>query len=173
VIDIGASTGGFVDCLLVHGAEAVTACDVGKGLLHPRIAADPRVTVRDSLNCRDLVAAVSRGDVAADHDLVVADVSFISLRILRDGILAAVRPGGAALLLVKPQFEARRREVDAGAGVIRDDDVRRRCVDEVAEAFAHAGCTERGRVDCAVHGPAGNREVWLWLDVPVVPSVGG
>lgn len=173
VIDVGASTGGFVDCLLAHGAHAVTACDVGKGLLHPRIANDPRVTVRDSLNCRDLAAAVERGDVAPDHDLVVADVSFISLRSLRDGILAAVRDGGAVLLLVKPQFEAQRREVDAGAGVIRDDEVRRRCVDEVAGAFARAGCAERGRVDCAVHGPAGNREVWLCLDVPRVPSVGG
>lgn len=171
VIDVGASTGGFVDCLLEHGASTVTACDVGKGLLHPRIASDPRVVVRDSLNCRDLGAAVARGDVSADHDLVVADVSFISLRTLRDGILAAVRPGGGVLLLVKPQFEARRDEVDAGAGVIRDDAVRMRCVDEVGEAFAQRGCTERGRVDCAVRGPAGNREVWLWLDAPAVPSV--
>lgn len=171
-IDVGASTGGFVDCLLEHGASGVTACDVGKGLLHPRIAGDPRVVVRESLNCRDLADAVQRGDVSGDHDLVVADVSFISLRALRDGILAAVRPGGWVLLLVKPQFEAQRREVDAGSGVIRDDSVRRRCVDEVAATYAQRGCRERGRVDCAVHGPAGNREIWLWLDTEAVRSVG-
>lgn len=173
VIDVGASTGGFVDCLLVHGARSVTACDVGRGLLHPRIAADPRVAVRDGVNGRDLAAAVARGDVASDHDLAVADVSFISLRVLRNGILSAVCPGGSALLLVKPQFEATRREVDAGAGVVRDDAVRTRCVDEVAQWYAQVGCTELGRVDCSVHGPAGNREVWLWLAVPDVPSVDG
>jgi 23S rRNA (cytidine1920-2'-O)/16S rRNA (cytidine1409-2'-O)-methyltransferase len=172
VIDVGASTGGFVDCLLTHGAATVTACDVGRGLLHPRIAADPRVVVRDSLNCRDLADAVARGEVAPDHDLVVADVSFISLRAVRDGVRAAVRPGGGALLLVKPQFEARRQEVDAGGGVIRDDAVRRRCVDEVAATYTDAGWRELGRVDCALHGPAGNREMWLWLAAGDVRSVG-
>ena len=161
VLDIGASTGGFVDCLLERGAMSVVACDVGHGLIHPRLAADPRVDVRDGVNARDLPALVQRGDFPAGFDLVVADVSFISLRMLLDGIKAVLFPGGEALLLVKPQFEATKAEVDRGGGVISDEAVRRRCIESVSRSLEEHGFRIRGEVDSAVPGPAGNREHWI------------
>lgn len=161
VVDIGASTGGFVDCLLERGAAFVVACDVGHGLLHPRLAADPRVEVRDGVNARDLPTLVGRGDFPNGFDLVVADVSFISLRMIMDGIRAVLGSRGEALLLVKPQFEATKEEADRGGGVITDELVRRRCVDTVARTLEEHGFAVCGDVESAIPGPAGNREHWI------------
>ena len=161
VLDAGASTGGFVDCLLQRGASRVVACDVGNGLLHRKIATDPRVDVRDGVNARDIESLISQGALVGDFDLVVADLSFISLRTVMRSLMSAVRLGGEMLLLVKPQFEAAKHEVDRGGGVIRDPDVRRRCIDEVAQAIREIGGEVVGEVESAVPGPAGNREHWL------------
>ena len=161
VLDAGASTGGFVDCLLQRGASRVVACDVGNGLLHPKISTDPRVDVRDGVNARDIESLIAQGALVGDFDLVVADLSFISLRAVMRSLMSAVRLGGEMLLLVKPQFEAAKHEVDRGGGVIRDPDVRRRCIDEVAQAIREIGGEVVGEVESAVPGPAGNREHWL------------
>jgi len=161
VLDAGASTGGFVDCLLQSGAARVVACDVGHGLLHPRIAGDPRVEVRDGVNARDIGAMVASGSLRGEFDLVVADLSFISLRTVLAGLVAAVRDGGELLVLVKPQFEATKVEVDRGGGVITDAAIRRRCIDEVAADLVAHGATVTGEIASAVPGPAGNREHWL------------
>lgn len=161
VLDAGASTGGFVDCLLQRGASVVVACDVGRGLLHPKIAADPRVEVRDGLNARDIVQAVQDGGIRGEFDLVVADLSFISLRAVMASLLSAVRSQGELLLLVKPQFEASKQEVDRGGGVISDPAVRQRCIDEVAFSLTQHGAVILGDVESGVPGPAGNREHWL------------
>ena len=152
VLDAGASTGGFVDCLLQRGAGQVVACDVGRGLLHPKIAADQRVEVRDELNARDIGASIRAGALVGDFDLVVAE-----------SLVAATRTAGQLLVLVKPQFEATKAEVDKGAGVIIDDAIRQRCIAEVREAFVRYGVQPRGEVESAVAGPAGNREHWLRL----------
>lgn len=161
VLDAGASTGGFVDCLLQRGAASVVACDVGHGLLHPRIASDARVEVRDGVNVREIGSLISEGRLTGGYDLVVADLSFISLRVVMRSLLSAARPGGELLLLVKPQFEATKAEVDRGGGVIRDGDVRRRCIDEVSASVRQEGADVVGDVESAVAGPAGNREHWL------------
>jgi 23S rRNA (cytidine1920-2'-O)/16S rRNA (cytidine1409-2'-O)-methyltransferase len=163
VLDAGASTGGFVDCLLQRGAGQVVACDVGRGLLHPKIAADGRVEVRDELNARDIGASIRAGALVGDFDLVVADLSFISLTLVAESLVAATRTAGQLLVLVKPQFEASKPEVDKGAGVIIDDAIRQRCIAEVREAFVRYGVRPRGEVESAVAGPAGNREHWLRL----------
>lgn len=161
VLDAGASTGGFVDCLLQRGARRVIACDVGRGLLHPKIANDARVDVRDEVNARDIGAMVRSGDLPGDCDVVVADLSFISLTLVVDSLVAATRPGGELLVLVKPQFEALKHEVDKGAGVIADEAIRRRCIDTVRTTLERQGATVIGEVESAVPGPAGNREHWL------------
>ncbi len=161
VLDAGASTGGFVDCLLQRGAAHVVACDVGRGLLHPRIASDPRVDTRDEVNAREIAALVATGALRGEFDLVVADLSFISLTLVVDGLVAVTRNGGELLVLVKPQFEARKEEVDRGRGVITDESIRARCIDTVRAALDLAGATVVGEVGSAVPGPAGNREHWL------------
>jgi 23S rRNA (cytidine1920-2'-O)/16S rRNA (cytidine1409-2'-O)-methyltransferase len=165
ILDAGASTGGFVDCLLQRGASRVVACDVGRGLLHASIAKDPRVEVRDGVNARELSALVQRGELLGDFDLVVADLSFISLRVVAEGLIGAVRRGGQMLLLVKPQFEATKPEVDKGGGVISDEAIRRRCIEEVTDAYTDAGASLVGEVESAVQGPAGNREHWLLFSI--------
>lgn len=164
VIDVGASTGGFVDCLLQRGARRVVACDVGVGLLHPKIAADPRVHVLDGVNAREL-AAVCEREGLGDFDLLVADLSFISLRLVVATFVQLVRTGGEMLLLVKPQFEATKAESDRGAGVITDETVRRRCIEEVKAACLVGGARPIGEVECAIRGPAGNREHWLRVSI--------
>ena len=118
--DLGASTGGFTDLLLQRGAAKVFAVDVGYGQLHPKLRADPRVVVRERENARHLDAASLGGPV----DLVTGDLSFISLRLVLPAVKALLRPGGAAVLLVKPQFEVGKGEVGKG-GVVRDDAQRR------------------------------------------------
>jgi 23S rRNA (cytidine1920-2'-O)/16S rRNA (cytidine1409-2'-O)-methyltransferase len=155
-LDIGASTGGFTDVLLQRGAARVIALDVGYGQLHERLRADPRVVVLERTNARALA------ELPFLPDLVVADVSFISLRLVLPPALALARPGWEAVVLVKPQFEAGRSEVAKG-GVVRDPGVRRRVVREIADAALAWGGETVGVVDSGLPGPKGNREVFLHL----------
>jgi len=155
-LDVGASTGGFTDVLLQRGAARVIAVDVGYGQLHPRLRADPRVTVLERTNARELVA------LPFPPQLVTADVSFISLRKALPPALALAAPGWQALVLVKPQFEAGRAEVGKG-GVVRDPEVHRRVLREVAEAALAWESEPTGVVDSGLPGPKGNREFFLHL----------
>jgi 23S rRNA (cytidine1920-2'-O)/16S rRNA (cytidine1409-2'-O)-methyltransferase len=155
-VDVGASTGGFTDVLLQRGAARVAAVDVGYGQLHERLLADPRVTVLERTNAREL------RELPFSPELIVCDVSFISVRLVLPPVLDLAKRGWQALVLVKPQFEAGRAEVKRG-GVVSDMEVRRRVVREVAEAaLAWEGETV-GAVDSGLPGPKGNREVFLHL----------
>ena len=154
-VDVGASTGGFTDVLLQRGAARVIALDVGYGQLHPRLRADPRVTVLERTNARTLT------ELPFAPLLVVCDVSFISVRIALPPVLRLCAPGWQAVVLVKPQFEAGR--ADAEKGVVRDPEVRRRVVREIAEAALAWGGETAGVVDSGLPGPKGNRELVLHL----------
>lgn len=156
-LDIGASTGGFTDCLLQAGALRVAAVDVGYGQLDVRLRDDPRVLVLERTNARHLEADA----IPFPIDLVTVDVSFISARLLLPRI-GEVAPRAELLVMVKPQFEVGRDRVGRG-GVVRDDALRRQATDEVAEAAAALGYAERGRAESALPGPKGNREIFLWL----------
>jgi 23S rRNA (cytidine1920-2'-O)/16S rRNA (cytidine1409-2'-O)-methyltransferase len=158
-LDAGASTGGFTDCLLQHGAAAVWAIDVGHGQLHPRLRADDRVTVREGCHVRDLRPA----DTAGPFDVVVADLSFISLASLAPVLTDLARPGGDLVVLVKPQFEAGRAEASRGRGVISDPAIWRRTVVEVAAAFEAAGAAPVGLIASPLRGGSGNAEFLLHL----------
>jgi 23S rRNA (cytidine1920-2'-O)/16S rRNA (cytidine1409-2'-O)-methyltransferase len=160
--DLGASTGGFTDLLLKRGAARVYAVDVGYGQLHPRLRADPRVVVRERENARFLTAA-SLGERV---DLVTGDLSFISLRLVLPAVKGLLRPGGDALLLVKPQFEVGKGEVGKG-GVVRDDAKRRAALDAVEEAARALAFEVKGEAESPIEGPAGNREWLLWLRLAV------
>ncbi|MCR9097606.1 MAG: TlyA family RNA methyltransferase [bacterium] len=156
-LDVGASTGGFTDCLLKRGASHVCAIDVGHSQMHSRLRLDPRVDVHERVNARHLDPAEFPGP----FDLFVVDVSFISLTLVLPAIDACA-PAADGLLLVKPQFEVGRDHVGKG-GVVRDDARRAEAVDAVAAAAASLGRRELGRVDSAVPGPKGNREIFLWI----------
>jgi 23S rRNA (cytidine1920-2'-O)/16S rRNA (cytidine1409-2'-O)-methyltransferase len=153
--DLGASTGGFTDLLLQRGAARVHAVDVGYGQLHARLRADPRVVVHERVNARRL----GPGALGEDVDLVVADLSFISLRLVLPAVLALLRPCGQAVLLVKPQFEVGKGEVGRG-GVVRDDAKRRAALEAVEGAARDLGFEVLGHAESPLAGPAGNRE-WL------------
>jgi 23S rRNA (cytidine1920-2'-O)/16S rRNA (cytidine1409-2'-O)-methyltransferase len=155
-LDVGASTGGFTDVLLQRGAARVIALDVGYGQLHERLRRDDRVVVLERVNARRL------RELPFAPELVVADVSFISLKLVLPPALALARPGWEAVVLVKPQFEAGRGEVAKG-GVVRDVEVRRRVVREIAGAALEWGGETVGVVDSGLPGPKGNREVFLHL----------
>jgi 23S rRNA (cytidine1920-2'-O)/16S rRNA (cytidine1409-2'-O)-methyltransferase len=154
-LDVGASTGGFTDVLLQRGAARVAAVDVGYGQLHEKLRTDPRVTVLERVNARQL------HELPFAPDLIVCDVSFISVRLALPPALELAQPGWEAIVLVKPQFEAGRAEVKGG--VVRDTEVRRRVVREIAEAALAWGGEAAGAVDSGVPGPKGNREVFLHL----------
>jgi 23S rRNA (cytidine1920-2'-O)/16S rRNA (cytidine1409-2'-O)-methyltransferase len=154
-LDVGASTGGFTDVLLQRGAARVVALDVGHGQLHSKIRDDPRVTVLEGTNVR----ALERLPFAPQ--LVVCDVSFISLRLALPPALRLAAPGWTALALVKPQFEAGRAHVPRG--VVRDPEVRRRVLREIAEASLGWEARVAGLVDSGLPGPKGNREFVLHL----------
>ncbi len=157
-LDVGASTGGFTDCLLQHGAAKVYAIDVGHGLLHPRIANDPRVVVMDGVNARNLQAA----DLPEAVDCAVTDVSFISLKLILPAIDRILRPGGQVVALIKPQFEAGREDVGRG-GVVRDEAVRARVVEEIrAFGTAEVGWEWLACRESPIKGPAGNVEFLSW-----------
>lgn len=153
--DLGASTGGFTDLLLQRGAARVYAVDVGYGQLHPKVRNDPRVVVRERENARALTA----GALGERVDLVVGDLSFISLKLILPAVKAILKPGGWALLLVKPQFEVGKGEVGKG-GVVRDDAKRLAALEAVAAAARELGFEVMGHAESPIEGPAGNRE-WL------------
>jgi 23S rRNA (cytidine1920-2'-O)/16S rRNA (cytidine1409-2'-O)-methyltransferase len=157
-LDVGASTGGFTDCLLQAGAASVCALDVGYGQLHPRLRDDPRVTVLERTNVRDLECA----QLPFAPTFVVCDVSFIGLAKALPPALGCAAPGWRALVLVKPQFEAGRADVGKG-GVVRDPDVHRRVLDEVAAQVPSWGARVEGMTDSGLPGPKGNREFFLYL----------
>jgi 23S rRNA (cytidine1920-2'-O)/16S rRNA (cytidine1409-2'-O)-methyltransferase len=163
-VDVGASTGGFTDCLLRAGARHVVAIDVGYGQLDARLRADPRVSVRERVNARHL----EPGDLPPDVELVTVDVSFISARLLLPRI-RSLAPRAEVLVLVKPQFEVGRERVGRG-GVVRDDALRAEAVDAVAAAAAELGYAARGRAESRLAGPRGNREVFLWLQQQVAEN---
>jgi len=156
-LDVGASTGGFTDCLLQAGARHVIAVDVGRGQLHDKLRRDPRVTVHERTNAR----ALAPEHVPEPVDLVVGDVSFISLRLLLPPI-AAVAPRADLLLLVKPQFEVGRERVGKG-GVVREDSDREDAVESVVAVATGLGYRAVGRADSRLAGPKGNREVFVHL----------
>jgi 23S rRNA (cytidine1920-2'-O)/16S rRNA (cytidine1409-2'-O)-methyltransferase len=155
-LDVGASTGGFTDVLLQRGASRVIALDVGYGQLHERLRGDPRVTVLERTNAREL------RELPFAPELVVCDVSFIGLELVLPPVLALAAPGWEALVLVKPQFEAGREEVGKG-GVVRDPAVHRRVLREIAEAALGWQAEPAGVVDSGLPGPKGNREFFLHL----------
>ncbi len=152
--DVGASTGGFTDCLLQHGAARVLAIDVGHGQLAASLRGDPRVVVLERTNARTLTAEALGGPV----DLAVVDVSFIGLAKLMPALRSILRPGGRLLALVKPQFEAGRAEVSRGRGVIRDEAVRERAIDDVRTTLRAAGFELLAEADSELRGPKGNLE---------------
>jgi 23S rRNA (cytidine1920-2'-O)/16S rRNA (cytidine1409-2'-O)-methyltransferase len=159
-MDAGASTGGFTDVLLRRGASRVVAVDVGYGQLAWSLREDPRVTVMERTNVRDL----RPGDLPFEPALVVADLSFISLRVALPPLAALAAPGAAFVVLVKPQFEVGRDRVGSG-GVVRDPSAWRAALDGVRDAFAGLGRTVTGAMASPVRGPAGNVE-FLVLAAP-------
>ena len=160
-LDAGASTGGFTQVLLERGAERVAAVDVGHDQLAPPVRADPRVLVREGLNVRDLRAE----DIDGPVDLVVSDLSFISLRLVLAPLASVCRPGAELLLMVKPQFEVGRRALPR-TGVVTDPDARRDAVAGVAAAALGAGLAPRGLARSGLAGQDGNAEFFLRLRRP-------
>lgn len=157
-LDAGASTGGFTDVLLRRGAAQVVAVDVGYGQMAWPLTQDDRVVVVDRVNARELTTAMVGGPV----DVVVADLSFISLRLVLPALLGCLRPDGDALPMVKPQFEVGRDKVGA-RGVVRDPELRAGAVGAVVDAAAAVGWGARGVVASPLPGPSGNVEYFVWL----------
>jgi 23S rRNA (cytidine1920-2'-O)/16S rRNA (cytidine1409-2'-O)-methyltransferase len=157
-LDVGASTGGFTDCLLQRGAAHVVALDVAYGELDWRIRQDARVTVLERVNARTL----EPGALPYRPDLVVSDVSFISLRKILPAVLCACAPAYDALVMVKPQFEVGRERLGKG-GVVRDAGLRREAIASVAACAIELGAVVMGFAPSGLPGPAGNRETFAWL----------
>jgi len=166
-LDVGASTGGFTDCLLSRGARRVYAVDVGYGQLDVRLRNDPRVTVMERQNARHLAPDALPERV----DLATIDVSFISVVKIVPALLPLVAPGGRLLPLIKPQFEVGRAAVGKG-GVVRDEAVRRHTVEERVEELAGLGLLSRGTFESPVHGPKGNIETFALFDWPAAEVMG-
>ncbi len=155
-LDVGASTGGFTDCLLQRGAAQVIAADVAYGQLDLRLREDPRVHVIERLNARELAPR----DLPFAPSLATVDVSFISLTKILPAVVRCLAPGGEVLAMVKPQFELGRDRV--GRGVVRDPADRRETILEVAEALRGLGLPIRGFAPAGLPGPKGNRETFVW-----------
>jgi 23S rRNA (cytidine1920-2'-O)/16S rRNA (cytidine1409-2'-O)-methyltransferase len=155
-VDVGASTGGFSDCLLQRGAPRVAAVDVAYGQLDLHLREDPRVTVIERLNAR----AMEPSDLPFAPSLATVDVSFISLTKVLPAVARCLAPGGEALAMVKPQFELGRERV--GRGVVRDDGDRREAILKVALAARDLGLPVRGFASSGLPGPKGNRETFVW-----------
>jgi 23S rRNA (cytidine1920-2'-O)/16S rRNA (cytidine1409-2'-O)-methyltransferase len=163
-LDVGASTGGFTDCLVQRGAKQVVAIDVGKSLLHERIASNEHVVAIDAFNVRQLLDETQDlpEPLRDAFDVVVADLSFISLTSISHALTARISPQGNLVVLVKPQFEATKREVDKCQGVIADQDIRNRVIREVNESFASQGWMVNGCIESPIHGAEGNVEYLVW-----------
>ena len=163
-LDAGASTGGFTDCLLQRGASEVIAIDVGKSQMHERVATNSRVMVIDAFNVRQLEDDIQDLPIPLrnEFDLVVADLSFISLKSVSRALTARLSKSGNLVVLVKPQFEATKHEVDKSQGVIADQAIRDRVVGEVNESFAEQGWAVRGCIESPIHGAEGNVEYLVW-----------
>jgi 23S rRNA (cytidine1920-2'-O)/16S rRNA (cytidine1409-2'-O)-methyltransferase len=156
VLDVGASTGGFTDCLLQRGARAVTALDVGKGQLDWKLYSDPRVRVIEGVNVR----YVDPKDFPEPFDLATVDLSFISLGKVLPSIVPLVKPGGRLLLLVKPQFELSPEDIERG-GLVRDESKHREAVESVTAAAEGLSLRVEGVVPSVLRGAAGNQEYFL------------
>jgi 23S rRNA (cytidine1920-2'-O)/16S rRNA (cytidine1409-2'-O)-methyltransferase len=165
VLDVGASTGGFTEVCLARGAARVHAVDVGRGQLHPRVAADPRVVSMEGVDARDLTVAL----VPAPPDLVVCDVSFISLVKALPAALALARPGADLVALVKPQFEVGRDRVGKG-GLVKDPDARREALDGVVAFLEAEGWRVLETAECATPGGEGAVETLVWAQKKAAPS---
>lgn len=167
-LDIGASTGGFTDCLLQHGAAHVVAVDVGRGQLHQKMLTHAAVTSLESQHISQLSPEDLRNQWGGEYgglaQLVVTDVSFTSLAQLVPHIVALSGGGAELVLLVKPQFEAERTDVPAG-GIVVDPQVRQDAVDRVAEALNTAGCRVHGQYESPISGAGGNIEFFIWATV--------
>lgn len=164
-LDVGASTGGFTDCLLQRGAAHVVAVDVAYGEFAAKLRDDARVTLIERVNAR------SMEPIDPPVDLLVMDVSFISAATVLPAVARSVRPGGHLLILVKPQFEAGREQVQKG-GVVHDPVVHAACIGKVALAAIDLGLRVAGVIRSPLLGPAGNREFFLWLRVPASGAPG-
>jgi 23S rRNA (cytidine1920-2'-O)/16S rRNA (cytidine1409-2'-O)-methyltransferase len=168
VLDAGASTGGFTQVLLQRGAASVVALDVGRGQLDDRLRRDERVVVMERTNLRH----VTPDDTGGRFPLIVADLSFISLCTVAGALAGLAEPGADLVLLIKPQFEAGRREVGSG-GIVRDESVRRRAVEKVVACLAEQDLGAQALTTAAVAGAGGNREVFVWCraGLPPVPNL--
>ncbi|NDG65646.1 MAG: TlyA family RNA methyltransferase [Actinobacteria bacterium] len=167
-LDVGASTGGFTDCLLQHGASHVVAVDVGRGQLHQKMLTHAAVTSLESQHISQLSPEGLRSHWGPGHhglaQIVVTDVSFTSLAQLVPHIVSLSGNGAELVLLVKPQFEADRNDVPVG-GIVVDPQVRQGAVDRVAEAVNAAGCHVHGQYESPISGAGGNIEFFLWATV--------
>lgn len=159
VLDAGASTGGFSDCLLQRGAERIYAVDVGYGQLDWKIRSDPRVVVMDRVNIRHLRPE----DLPEKPDLVTLDLSFISLRTVLPAALALMAPEGRIVALVKPQFEVGKGRVGKG-GIVRDESLRKSAVEAVIEKARSLSLDHRGTAESSIRGERGNREFFILLE---------
>ena len=153
-LDAGSSTGGFTDALLQAGARSVVAVDVGRHQLHERLRGDPRVDSREQTDIRTVDAA----DIGGPVDVVVADLSFISVRAVIDALVGVLAPGGDLVVLVKPQFEAGRADVSRGRGVIRDPEIWRRVLSENVGVIEGAGTAIMDAMVSPLRGADGNAE---------------
>lgn len=156
-VDAGASTGGFTDCLLQRGVRSVIAIDVGHGQLHPRIRHDERVTVLERMNIRD----VSADDIGGPVDIVVADLSFISLTVVLPALVGLLKDEGHLIALIKPQFEVGREEVSRGRGVITDPELHAWACKTVVATCEELGLSVSAVVPSPILGHEGNKEFLL------------
>ncbi|MYH97730.1 MAG: TlyA family RNA methyltransferase [Acidimicrobiia bacterium] len=164
--DVGASTGGFTDCLLQRGAAEVVAVDVGRAQMHERLADDSRVTLHERTDIRD----VDPVGVGAPFDLVTADVSFISLTSIMECLAELAAPSAPVVVLVKPQFEVGRKQASQGRGVIRDPEQWQAALDRVLDAAASVGLAPQAGVPSALKGAQGNVEFFLHLEKGGTPA---
>jgi 23S rRNA (cytidine1920-2'-O)/16S rRNA (cytidine1409-2'-O)-methyltransferase len=163
VLDVGASTGGFTDCALQHGAREVVALDIGKNLLHEKIAGDVRVVVVENTNAREINSFVKDNKPNFDKlfDIAVVDLSFISVHEVLGSVLSALKNEGTVIVLVKPQFEASKNEADKASGVITDSAIHSRVCQEVAAMATGLGCDVQGIIESPIRGHDGNHEFLL------------
>lgn len=162
-LDVGQSTGGFTDCLLQAGAARVVGVDVGHDQLHSRLRSDGRVACHEGINCRALSAEDLGADFpSAGFDLIVGDVSFISLTLVLPQLPSLLAPGGDMLLLVKPQFEVGPQGIGKG-GLVKDPALYRQVETKLGQAAAQCGLAVRGWFDSPITGGDGNREFFIWL----------